>query len=167
MERWSWSAGSGEVCLRGSDQVCSFYKSRVRAPRQSLTTTRTDLVSASDVKRRPVMGNKSSPELTLSLLLMAALYLEAFILRKAVYCPPKNMTWPEARLYCQENYIDMVTLNAVDKSSLANYLIKIKVKQVWIGLLRDPENDSVWKWINLKWVTRLTLSLFSFQYLEI
>lgn len=60
------------------------------------------------------------------------------------------MTWTEARLYCQRNHIDLVTWKAVNKSWLAKFLVEIRVGQIWIGLLRDPENDSVWKWINVK-----------------
>ncbi|XP_041798306.1 macrophage mannose receptor 1-like [Chelmon rostratus] len=89
------------------------------------------------------MGNKSSPELTLSLLLMAALYLEAFILRKAVYCPPKNMTWPEARLYCQENYIDMENSNNLATITQTN---RADLNQTgWIGLYREA--GETWSWI--------------------
>lgn len=97
-----------------------------------------------------VMENKSSPELTLSFLLMAALCSEAFIIERFIYVPSERMNWTDARLYCQRNHVDLVTWNIFPISFLANRLVKNNIKQVWIGLHRDHENVSVWKWINLK-----------------
>lgn len=95
------------------------------------------------------MGNKS--ELTLAFLLIAGPCLNALIIDKTVYCPYEKRTWLEARLYCQKNHVDLVTLNTVDAVWLAEWLLEIGVKRkVWIGLLRDPEQDSVWKWIDLR-----------------
>lgn len=88
--------------------------------------------------------------LTLSLLLMAAVCMETFYLQMEHHYVTEGMTWTEARQYCQKNFIDLVTLNTVGESWLADWLTTYKVGQVWIGLLRDPEDDSVWKWINLK-----------------
>ncbi|XP_051263596.1 macrophage mannose receptor 1-like [Dicentrarchus labrax] len=95
------------------------------------------------------MGNKDSPELTLSLLLMAALCLEASIIRKSTYFSYKKMDWTEARLYCQENTKDMAILKTA-RSQLTELLREENINQVWIGLHRDPEDESVWKWINVK-----------------
>lgn len=96
------------------------------------------------------MGKKSSAELTLSFLLIAALCLEAFVIQLRVYHPAESMNWTDARQYCQKNHLDLVTFDLVNSLKLSHFLKEISVEQVWIGLLRDPENDSVWKWINLK-----------------
>ncbi|XP_044063669.1 macrophage mannose receptor 1-like [Siniperca chuatsi] len=90
------------------------------------------------------MGNKNSPELTLSFLLMAALCLEASITETIIYYPAEKMNWTEARLFCQKKHTDLVTWD------LERFWQDEWLEEVWIGLLRDPEKDSVWKWINLK-----------------
>lgn len=96
------------------------------------------------------MGKRSSPELTLTLLLMASLHSEAFRITKWVYYSPRTLTWTEARLYCQKKHTDMVTWGAVDAAWMTDWLNTLEVQNVWIGLARDPENRSAWKWINLK-----------------
>ncbi|GLD74883.1 macrophage mannose receptor 1-like protein [Lates japonicus] len=96
------------------------------------------------------MGNKSSPELTLSFLLITALCLEAVHIKSRPYKSMDKMNWTEARLYCQSHYVDLATWNTVKKGALAEYFTEHGINQVWIGLHRDPEKDSVWKWINIK-----------------
>lgn len=96
------------------------------------------------------MRNQGCQELTLSSLLIAALCLEAVLMDFTVYIPPERMTWTEARLYCQRNHTDLVTGNIVETDLLANWLETVDVKKLWIGLHRDPEKDSAWKWINVK-----------------
>nr|XP_046255844.1 macrophage mannose receptor 1-like [Scatophagus argus] len=96
------------------------------------------------------MGNKDSPELTLCFLLMTALCFEAVTIEKVLYFSSESLSWEEARLYCQQNHIDLVTWNTVDRFWLAYLLKEFKVQQIWIGLHRDSEDDSAWKWINLK-----------------
>lgn len=97
-----------------------------------------------------VMENRSSPELTLSILLMAALCSEAFVIDRFIHLSSERMTWTDARLYCQKNHIDLVVWNIFNISRLADWLVEKKITNVWVGLRRDPENVSVWKWINLK-----------------
>lgn len=94
------------------------------------------------------MGNKS--ELTLALLLIAALGLNALITNMMCYLQSHEMTWLKARLYCQKNKIDMLTFKRVGKSWLANWMLEEEIPKVWLGLHRDPEQDSVWKWIDEK-----------------
>lgn len=97
------------------------------------------------------MGKKSSPEFTLPFLIFAAVYLEATYLETQFYCPGLKLNWTDARLYCRNNsYIDLVTWNIVNENWLASWMVEIDVEQIWIGLQRDPGNDSVWKWINVK-----------------
>ncbi|XP_019946799.2 macrophage mannose receptor 1-like [Paralichthys olivaceus] len=96
------------------------------------------------------MGNKSIPELTLPFLLTTALCLEATHIKNTFHFPSEKMTWTEARQYCQRTHIDLVTWNTVDRVKLSKWLVKIDVKEAWIGLHRDPEKDPVWKWINVK-----------------
>lgn len=97
------------------------------------------------------MEKSSSPELVLSLLLIAALCLEANIHNLVHhFAEPKN--WTEARLYCQREHIDLATLDIVEGDIVAKLLFfDLNVMQhVWIGLRRDTEQNSPWKWVNLK-----------------
>ncbi|CAK6954320.1 macrophage mannose receptor 1-like [Scomber scombrus] len=94
------------------------------------------------------MGNKS--ELTVALLLIAALCLNALITNTIGYLSGREMTWLKARLYCQKNHIDMLTFKRGSKLWLADWMLEKKIPKVWIGLLRDPEQDLVWKWIDEK-----------------
>ncbi|GAA6224421.1 uncharacterized protein LOC108888259 [Lates japonicus] len=96
------------------------------------------------------MGNKSSPELTLSFLLITALCLEAVYIPRIIYYGYVKMNWREARLYCQKGFTDLTTWDAMSRFNLSEWLVENNVSQVWIGLHRDPEKDSVWKWINIK-----------------
>lgn len=97
------------------------------------------------------MGKKISPEFTVPFLLFAAVCLEAAVLQRHYYHPAQKLNWADARMYCwNNNYIDLVTWNIVDEHWLAEWLVEIEVRQIWIGLQRDPGNDSVWKWINVK-----------------
>ncbi|XP_071326301.1 secretory phospholipase A2 receptor-like [Trachinotus anak] len=96
------------------------------------------------------MGNKSSPELTLSFLLIAALCLEALIVERFIYLSSNKMTWTEGRLFCQRKHIDLITWNLVNTVQMTTWLVEENVTQIWIGLRRDPEEDSLWKWINVK-----------------
>ncbi|XP_078027353.1 lymphocyte antigen 75-like [Epinephelus lanceolatus] len=96
------------------------------------------------------MGNKSSFELTLSFLLIASLCLQASIIRRYRYYPVGKMNWIEARQYCQRNHIDLITGNKAQGFSLAKELKEFNIEEVWIGLLRDPVNDTAWRWINVK-----------------
>lgn len=142
----SWILQGVSIC--GSDQVCSCYKTRVIAPRQPLTTRRAERdanrhIFDFDVKTGPVM-------ITLSFLLFAALCLDAFKVAKEVYYQDEKMSWTEARLYCQKYHIDLVTSKVVEKGKLITFMKNNAVEQVWVGLLRDPEKDSVWKWIDVK-----------------
>ncbi|XP_037641369.1 macrophage mannose receptor 1-like [Sebastes umbrosus] len=88
--------------------------------------------------------------ITLSFLLFAALCLDAFKVAKEVYYQDEKMSWTEARLYCQKYHIDLVTSKVVEKGKLITFMKNNAVEQVWVGLLRDPEKDSVWKWIDVK-----------------
>lgn len=94
---------------------------------------------------------KISPVLLLCLLLTAALYLEAFILNQAFYIPAHGGTWAQAREYCQKHHVDLVAVDAHESRSFyVEWMKSVGVRQVWIGLLRDPTDDSVWRWIDLR-----------------
>lgn len=97
------------------------------------------------------MGKKIRRGFTLPFLLFAAVCLEAAVLQNHFYYPALKLTWTDARMYCRNNnYIDIVTWNIVDEKWLTKWLVDIEVRKIWIGLQRDPENDSVWKWIDVK-----------------
>ncbi|KAI3360788.1 hypothetical protein L3Q82_013020 [Scortum barcoo] len=96
------------------------------------------------------MEKKIGPELTLSFLLMAALCCEASIIELFLYSFSKTTTWTDARLYCQKNYIDLVTGIEFSMGWVSEVLLQNDIPQVWIGLHRDPNNVSAWRWIDLK-----------------
>lgn len=95
------------------------------------------------------MGNRIL-EFTLPFLLFAALCLGAAVLKKNFVISSEAMNWTDARMYCQMNHTDLVTLNTVDEVLLAEQLLKGSSSLLWIGLHRDPANDSVWKWIDVE-----------------
>ncbi|XP_067367492.1 macrophage mannose receptor 1-like [Channa argus] len=97
-----------------------------------------------------VMENKSSIEFTLSFLLITALCLEAAIIERNLFSPAERMNWADARNYCQNNYIDLITWNEVVEPWLASWLLEVGVEQVWIGLHRDSKDSTVWRWINVE-----------------
>lgn len=113
------------------------------------------------------MGKKGSSELTLCVLLMAALCFEAVIIKRMISYPSMTRNWTKARLYCQEKHIDLVTWNTASSFRLFKGLMQHETQRFWIGLFGDPENESIWKWINRKWVTCLKLSSYWFQHIEI
>ncbi|XP_068426860.1 macrophage mannose receptor 1-like [Clinocottus analis] len=94
-------------------------------------------------------GSGARTMLPLSLLLVAARCADAFTIHMTARSPPESRTWTEARLYCQKNHIDLVTWDMVDKSEVAQALRSAGVGHAWIGLRRDPEVESAWRWINL------------------
>lgn len=95
------------------------------------------------------MRKKSSSELTVCFLLMAALCIEAVIIKRLIYYP-SMMSWTEARLHCQKKHIDLFASDPEKRSRVLRQLMKSEVRHVWVGLVRDREIDSVWKWINLR-----------------
>lgn len=96
------------------------------------------------------MGKKISSELTLCFLLMAALCFEAVIIKRMISYSSIVKDWTEARLHCQRKHIDLVTWNTAGSFRLFERLMQRETQRFWIGLFRDPENESVWKWINQK-----------------
>lgn len=96
------------------------------------------------------MGNKSSPALTLSLLVITALCLEASVISRYINISPVKRNWTEARSYCQRKHVDLITLEIVNMAFIGKWLDKEKVSQAWMGLHRDPLRHSVWKWINIQ-----------------
>lgn len=95
------------------------------------------------------MGKKIRPELTLVILLVTAFCLEAKT-EFTVYCPAKKLKWDDARQYCKENHVDMVSPEMVDLDNFIDWLEEKDLLPVWVGLHQDPEQPLVWKWINIK-----------------
>lgn len=85
----------------------------------------------------------------LLLLFNAALQMET-TLQKTIYFFSQQLTWTEARKFCQTNHIDMITWDIIDPDLLTTWLKDEKLTEVWIGLHKDPEQQSVWRWINVK-----------------
>ncbi|KAK7887116.1 hypothetical protein WMY93_026737 [Mugilogobius chulae] len=59
---------------------------------------------------------------------------------------PVNMTWAEVLNECRSDYSDMLTLDIMTLSSLSSLTQGLSV--IWMGLQRDMNNDSAWKWLN-------------------
>ncbi|XP_027868982.1 macrophage mannose receptor 1-like [Xiphophorus couchianus] len=95
------------------------------------------------------MGRNGRPELMLLLLFNAALLMETTLL-KTIYLISQELTWTDARQFCQKNHIDMITWDIVDPNLLTKWLQENELTAVWIGLHEDPEQQSVWRWINVK-----------------
>ncbi|XP_017265398.1 uncharacterized protein LOC108232267 [Kryptolebias marmoratus] len=94
------------------------------------------------------MRKNSQTELTL-VILVTALCVEAKP-EFTVYYPAKMLKWDDARQYCKKNHIDLVTLDMADLDKLMDWLVKNDLFPVWVGLHEDPEQQLVWKWINVK-----------------
>ncbi|XP_041844457.1 uncharacterized protein LOC121642055 [Melanotaenia boesemani] len=94
------------------------------------------------------MGKISIFELLLPFLLTSVVCLESKI-EITVFLPGKKLDWTNARLYCQSNYVDLITWDIVGTDQLSTWL-KGQSSFFWIGLHRDNETASVWKWINVK-----------------
>lgn len=94
------------------------------------------------------MEKKNRPELTLVILLMTVFCLEA--IEFTVYCPGKKLKWDDARQYCKENYIDMVSSEMVNLVNFIDWLEGNHFLPVWVGLHKDPEEPLAWKWIDVK-----------------
>ncbi|KAK7916234.1 hypothetical protein WMY93_011995 [Mugilogobius chulae] len=58
----------------------------------------------------------------------------------------KNMSWPKARAWCEQHSLPMFTLELVSASTLSSLTEGLDL--VWMGLQRDPHNDSAWIWVN-------------------
>lgn len=56
----------------------------------------------------------------------------------------KGMNWPEAQAYCRQHHTD---LSSVNSQSEIDTLPKLESGGIyWIGLQRDPNNHTAWKW---------------------
>ncbi|XP_014897065.1 macrophage mannose receptor 1-like [Poecilia latipinna] len=95
------------------------------------------------------MGKNGHPELLLLLLFNAAVQMETRLLL-TIYLFSKELTWTDARQFCQTNHIDMITWDIVDPNLLTTWLQNQELTEIWIGLHEDPEQLSVWRWINVK-----------------
>ncbi|XP_047455224.1 lymphocyte antigen 75-like [Mugil cephalus] len=95
------------------------------------------------------MGKKRIPELTLSLLLTAALCLGAKI-QTLVYLPDVTLNWDDARQYCQREHVDLVTRTVVSVFPLVKVMTAAGVKIAWMGLHRRLDKPTVWKWVDLE-----------------
>lgn len=97
---------------------------------------------------------KSNFELALCLVLIAACGLKGNIeCDTHIFIGKKN--WTQARLFCQTHYVDLATLEMINMKVIIPFLVQRNTPNTWIGLLRDPEDDSFWKSINLRSVSIL------------
>lgn len=96
------------------------------------------------------METGGASELHLFFLLTAALCLQATVIKSSVHCPARTLDWAGARSFCQKNFIDLVTWDRVEPQWSAGFLMNTQAQNLWIGLHRDPENGSVWRWVDVK-----------------
>ncbi|XP_054898136.1 lymphocyte antigen 75-like [Poeciliopsis prolifica] len=95
------------------------------------------------------MGKNSRPELMLLLLFNAALQTETRLI-KTISFMSQQLTWTDARQFCQTNFVDMITWDIINPTLLTTLLQQVELTEVWVGLHADPEQQSVWRWINVK-----------------
>ncbi|KAM9722843.1 uncharacterized protein ACNS7B_018435 [Menidia menidia] len=91
------------------------------------------------------MGKNTGTEFILPVLLVTAFCSANVEIRVGI--PDVSRPWDEARTYCQEKYVDLVTWDIVDSDWLVQEFGGSG--DFWIGLHKEPEQDT-WKWINVK-----------------
>lgn len=98
------------------------------------------------------MDNKVCSVLTVCFLFMAALHLEAVVKKELIFYPLRWLTWEDARLFCQENDVDLAPLQALNEMPSRSYYRPLQnisgLLPLWIGLVRHPEDASIWKEVN-------------------
>lgn len=102
---------------------------------------------------RQVMGNKVFLVLTVCFLFMAAQHLDAVVELEFIYYPSKELTWEKARLHCQKKNIDLIsfkTLERMKQSWFFKSSVILKLFPLWVGLIRHPEDPTVWKEVSFK-----------------
>ncbi|XP_035798069.2 uncharacterized protein LOC118469392 [Amphiprion ocellaris] len=88
------------------------------------------------------MGGKSSIQLPLLFLLIAALCLEAQPRYQIYPMFDLWLNWTEARLYCQRHYTDMVRWNTASRADLVDLMSSNGVTIIWTGDRGDPQGAS-------------------------
>lgn len=104
------------------------------------------------------MGKRSRFDLTLCLLLMVALGLEAVIIDHIIYYRHDEETLTEARLHCENQHVDVLIQNTRASYCWFTQVMENWTQQVWIHLFRDPETMSACEQTTQRLVTCLNFS---------
>ncbi|XP_053738033.1 macrophage mannose receptor 1-like [Synchiropus splendidus] len=73
----------------------------------------------------------------------------------------ETLSWSDARHYCQEYHFDLLHLRYWDSFMSTRWSLHSDTSKYWIGLRRDPDQDTAWRWINLRTGVGLTGEDFS------
>lgn len=96
------------------------------------------------------MGNKVCLVLTVCFLIMASQYLGAVVKQAFFYYPFKMLTWEKARLHCQKQNVDLISMQSLNMMDLWSQTKKSALLPLWVGLVRHPEDATVWKEVSFK-----------------
>lgn len=77
-------------------------------------------------------------------LLLSLFNLSTSIFRKHFYVQ-KGMTWTEAQIHCEENHDDL-SIASYSELTVLSQNPAITFGFYWIGLYRDSQSPSVWRW---------------------
>uniref|UniRef100_A0A3Q1DGM9 C-type lectin domain-containing protein n=1 Tax=Amphiprion ocellaris TaxID=80972 RepID=A0A3Q1DGM9_AMPOC len=58
----------------------------------------------------------------------------------------KNLNWPKAQAYCRQHHTDLSFFNSQSEIDELQKATGGKIHDGWIGLQRDPNNKTAWKW---------------------
>lgn len=87
------------------------------------------------------------------LFLQAVCVMAAGLLREYIYSPTK-MIWPNAQIYCRQNYMDLATITTAEENDRA--MNASGMTPFWIGLKRTKANSTTWKWSDGELATYFT-----------
>lgn len=102
-------------------------------------------------RTRLVMDKKICSVSTVCFIFTAALHLEAVVQRYSIYNPNRALTWEKARLHCQEKNGDLITMEDL-KIVIPWWVMhpNLTLLPLWTGLVRHPEDATVWKEVSFK-----------------
>uniref|UniRef100_A0A8C7JD99 C-type lectin domain-containing protein n=1 Tax=Oncorhynchus kisutch TaxID=8019 RepID=A0A8C7JD99_ONCKI len=82
-------------------------------------------------------------------LLITALFAVVSGLTKQFYYVDKQLTWQGAQQYCREKYIDLAFITDQEEAELFSTVLTSEFNWIgltWIGLYRDTNDSTEWKW---------------------
>ena len=82
------------------------------------------------------------------LIIITAFQLEASVMQKTVHLVNEKKNWTDAQQYCKEKFTDLISGGGEHREYLMNEFVNDRPtnEKVWIGLYRDTDNASVWRW---------------------
>uniref|UniRef100_A0A8C7T5B7 C-type lectin domain-containing protein n=1 Tax=Oncorhynchus mykiss TaxID=8022 RepID=A0A8C7T5B7_ONCMY len=82
-------------------------------------------------------------------LLITALSVVVSGLTKQFYYVDKQLTWQGAQQYCREKYIDLAFITDQEEAELFSNVLTSEFNWIgltWIGLYRETNDSTEWKW---------------------